>query len=149
MESLFETMDYWAWWIAALVLFVIELAAPGIVFLWLAIAAAITGFVMLLVPSMGWQIAFVIFAVLSVITIIVGRRVWRPSNTPAADPSLNKRAEQHVGRTFTLDTALQNGRGRIHVGDSSWMAEGPDLPAGTAVRVTGVNGAILLVERAD
>jgi membrane protein implicated in regulation of membrane protease activity len=149
MESMFEAMDYWAWWIAALVLFVIELAAPGIVFLWLAIAAAITGFAMLLIPSMSWQIAFVIFAVLSVITIIVGRRIWRPGNTPAADPSLNKRAEHHIGRTFTLDSALVNGRGRIHVGDSSWMAEGPDLPAGSSVRVTGVNGSILLVERAD
>jgi len=149
MEGLFEAMDYWAWWIAALVLFVIELAAPGIVFLWLAIAAAITGFAMLLIPSMDWQIAFVLFAVLSVIAIIVGRRVWRPSNTPSADPSLNKRAEQHVGRTFTLDTELVNGRGRIQVGDSSWMAEGPDLPAGSSVRVTGVNGSVLLVERAD
>ena len=146
MEDFLADIDHWSWWILALALFVIELAMPGIIFLWLGIAAAVTGALVWIVPSLGWQISFVIFAILGVVAFIVGRKVWRPGHIESEDPTLNKRAEQYVGKTFTLDTALENGRGRLHVGDGSWLAKGPDLAAGTKVKVTGVDGSVLEVE---
>ncbi len=149
MEAFLEGLDFWAWWILAVLLFVLELAAPGIVFLWMALAAALTGVVAWILPDLGWQLAFVIFALLSVVSVVIGRKVWRPSNVETEDPTLNKRADQYIGKTFTLDTALENGRGRLHVGDGSWMAKGPDLPAGAKVRVTAVDGSILEVEAAE
>jgi membrane protein implicated in regulation of membrane protease activity len=149
MEAFLEGLDFWAWWILAVLLFVLELAAPGIVFLWMALAAALTGVVAWILPDLGWQLAFVIFALLSVVSVVIGRKVWRPSNVETEDPTLNKRADQYIGKTFTLDTALENGRGRLHVGDGSWMAKGPDLPAGAKVRVIAVNGSILEVEAAE
>jgi hypothetical protein len=33
------------------------------------------------------------------------------------------------------------------VGDTLWQAAGPDLPAGTIVRVTAANATVLQVER--
>ena len=149
MEAFLEGLDFWAWWILAVLLFVLELAAPGIVFLWMALAAALTGVVAWILPDLGWQLAFVIFALLSVVSVVIGRKIWRPSNVETEDPTLNKRADQYIGKTFTLDTALENGRGRLHVGDGSWMAKGPDLPAGAKVRVTAVDGSILEVEAAE
>ena len=149
MEAFFEGLDFWSWWILALLLFVLELAAPGIVFLWMALAAAVTGIIVWVAPDLSWQMAFVIFALLSVVSVIIGRKVWRPSKVETEDPTLNKRADQYIGKTFTLDTALENGRGRLHVGDSSWLARGPDLPAGTKVRVTAVDGSVLEVEAAE
>ncbi len=149
MESFLESLDFWSWWILALLLFVLELAAPGIVFLWMALAAAITGIIAWLIPDLSWQMNFVIFALLSVASIIVGRKMWRPSKVETEHPTLNRRADQYIGKTFTLDTALENGRGRLHVGDSSWLAKGPDLRAGTKVRVTAVDGAVLEVETAE
>ncbi len=149
MEAVLEGLNCWAWWILAVLLFVLELAAPGIVFLWMALAAALTGVVAWILPDLGWQLAFVIFALLSVVSVVIGRKVWRPSNVETEDPTLNKRADQYIGKTFTLDTALENGRGRLHVGDGSWMAKGPDLPAGAKVRVTAVDGSILEVEAAE
>lgn len=148
MEAFLATLDHWSWWILALALFVIELAMPGVVFLWLALAASVTGLAVWILPDMGWQVSFVLFAILSIIAIVIGRRVWRPTQTPSEDPTLNRRAERYIGQTFTLDTDLENGRGRIHVGDSSWLAKGPDLPAGSKVKVTAVNGSVLEVERA-
>jgi hypothetical protein len=143
-----ENFDHWAWWITALVLFIVELAAPGIFFLWLGVAAAITGFVAFFAPGLGWQIDFVIFAVLGVIATIIGRRFYKPSRVPSSDPTLNQRGAQYVGQVFVLETALENGHGRIRIGDGSWLVEGPDLPAGARVRVTGTNGAKLKVEKA-
>ena len=149
MEAFLEGLDFWSWWILALLLFVLELAAPGIVFLWMALAAAVTGIIAWLLPDLGWQMAFVVFGLLSVVSIIVGRKVWRSSKVETEDPTLNRRADQYVGKTFTLDTALENGRGRLHVGDGSWLAKGPDLPAGAKVRVTAVDGSVLEVEAAE
>jgi hypothetical protein len=60
---------------------------------------------------------------------------------------LNRRAESYVGRMFTLDGAIVDGRGRFRVDDTVWLVEGPDLPAGTRVRVTGTDKTLLRVER--
>ncbi len=42
--------------------------------------------------------------------------------------------------------AIEHGSGRIRLGDSEWIARGPDVAAGERVRVSGSEGAILLVE---
>jgi membrane protein implicated in regulation of membrane protease activity len=47
-----------------------------------------------------------------------------------------------------VEQAIQNGRGKVRVGDTQWLAEGPDLPAGTRVKVTAAKGSLLVVERA-
>ena len=41
-----------------------------------------------------------------------------------------------------------NGQGKITVDDSTWKIEGDDLPAGTKIQVTGVEGTVLKVESA-
>jgi inner membrane protein len=58
---------------------------------------------------------------------------------------LNRRAETYVGRTFTLERPIVDGRGRLKVDDTVWLVEGPDLPAGTRVQVTGVDSTLLRV----
>ncbi|HMM65109.1 MAG TPA: NfeD family protein, partial [Mesorhizobium sp.] len=47
--------------------------------------------------------------------------------------------EQLIGRTATLAEPIREGRGRIQLGDTLWRVSGPDLPAGTRVRVTGAS----------
>jgi membrane protein implicated in regulation of membrane protease activity len=49
-------------------------------------------------------------------------------------------------RQFVLHEAIHEGRGKVKAGDSLWLVSGPDLPAGTRVRVTGQDGVILKVE---
>ena len=62
--------------------------------------------------------------------------------------TLNRRGEQMIGRTAVLSEPIQNGRGKAKIDDSVWRVEGSDLPAGTQIKVTGVDGAILKVEAA-
>ena len=47
-----------------------------------------------------------------------------------------------------VEQAIQNGRGKVRVGDTVWQAEGPDVPAGASVKVTAAKGTVLVVERA-
>ena len=73
--------------------------------------------------------------------------VWaHPSVSKSDQPDLNRRAEQLIGRVLLLEEAIEGGRGKVRVGDTLWLAEGAELPAGTRVKVTGVRRDALLVE---
>ena len=139
---------FWHWWILAGLLMVLEVVAPGVFLLWLGIAAAITGLIAYVVPTMDWQWEGLIFALLSIVTVWGWRSYQRRNPTETDLPMLNRRGEQYVGRRLSLDQPIVNGRGQVKVDDSTWRVEGADLPAGTAIVVTGVKGTILVVERA-
>ena len=52
-----------------------------------------------------------------------------------------------IGRTFNLDEAVINSRGKLKIDDSYWTVESKlDIPAGEKVKVIGVDGTILQVE---
>lgn len=138
---------FWHWWILAGILMVLEIVAPGVFLLWLGIAAAITGLIAYVVPAMDWQWEALIFALLSIVIVWGWRSYQRRHPTETDLPMLNRRGEQYVGRRLSLDQPIVNGRGQVKVDDSTWRVEGADLPAGTAIVVTGVKGTILVVER--
>jgi len=127
-----------AWLIAALVLGIAELAAPGIFFVFLAIAAAVTGIALLALPELPIAVQLASFAVWSTVTVLIGRRWYRDYPVAGADPMLNDRSARMVGQIVTVETAIVDGRGRVLVGDGSWPARGDDAAAGTRVRITRV-----------
>ncbi|MEG8013337.1 NfeD family protein [Sphingomonas sp. 22R3R2A-7] len=127
-----------AWLIAALVLGIAELAAPGIFFVFLAIAAAVTGVALLALPELPIAVQLASFAVWSTVTVLIGRRWYRDYPVPGADPMLNDRSARMVGQIVIVETAIVDGRGRVLVGDGSWPARGDDAAAGTRVRITRV-----------
>lgn len=116
--------------------------------LWSGVAAVITGLVVWLLP-VGWEGQGVLFAVLTLVAAWLWWR-WlnkRVSEQKPADAHLNQRGQQIVGRRFTLDTTLVNGRGHMRVGDSSWpVVADEDLTAGTQVEVMAVEGITLRVK---
>ena len=138
---------FWYWWALAAVLLVFEMMLPGVVFLFLAIGAATAGLAMLLAADLSLEIQLVIFAIVSVASAIGLRRYLR-GQQPANPSSLNARGEALVGQIFVLDQPILGGRGRVKLGDGSWIVTGPDMVAGAKVRVAGVSGAELRVEPA-
>jgi membrane protein implicated in regulation of membrane protease activity len=101
-------------------------------------------------PGLGWEIHAVVFAVLSVVSAVVGRRVYaRVLAAPSDQPGLNRRAARQVGNVHTLVTPIVDGSGRVKVGDTTWTVSGPDLPAGARVKVVAADGIVLKVEKAE
>ena len=140
-----EHLDFWHWWVLGIILIILELFLPGAFFLWMGIAAGLVGLLLVVVPSLAWQYQIIWFAILSVVSIVVWRIYLNKHPTPTDKPTLNKRGEQYVGRTFTLDEPIVNGVGKIRVDDTMWKIEGEDCAGGTRVQVTQVNGAVLRV----
>ena len=144
----FDTISFWHWWILAAVLFILEVFSPAAFFIWIGVAAGLVG-LLLWAMELSWQIQFLLFGVLSVACVMLGR-AWFKSHPIATDkPNLNRRGQDLIGRVFNVEQAITNGSGRIRVGDSTWKANGPDVAAGKKVKVVGINSTVLQVEPLD
>ena len=140
---------FWYWWALAAVLLVCEMILPGVVFLFLAIGAAAAGLLLLIAADLSLELQLVVFAVVAVASAIGLRRYLRGLLPRAGTGTvLNARGEALIGQTFVLDQPILGGRGRVKLGDGSWIVTGPDMVAGAKVRVAAVSGTELRVEPA-
>src|SRR5437868_1835868 len=128
------------------VLGVIEVAVPAMVCIWLAAAALGVAAIAWRYPGLAWEHQALIFAVLAIASVVLGRTAFAHTRANASDQHLNRRAESYIGRMFTLDGAIVDGRGRPRVDDTTWRVAGPDLPAGTRGPVTGGDNTRFPVE---
>jgi len=144
--DLFFPLSHWSWWVLAAVLIVVEVAAPGVFFLWLGVAAGIVGSVVFFVPDLDWKFQLALFAVLAVVSVALSRRYLKVHPLDTDRPMLNRRGQSYVGRTFTLDQPITDGHGHLRIDDTRWRIAGQDLPVGAKVRVTSATGVTLNVE---
>lgn len=146
METI-VALGAWSWMILAAILFVLELLAPGIFFVWFGLAAAVTGLIMFRY-DIGWQWQLIWFCGLSLASVLLANKYLRKHPLESEQPLLNERAAQLIGHSFDLVDPIVNGRGSIRSGDTIWRVEGPELPAGTRIKVVGTDGSVLRVEPA-
>lgn len=145
MGGLDSFEPYWVWISIGLVLSALEMLVPGVYLIWLAVAAIITG---LLTFGLGLSLPaqVVIFVSLALIAAFSAKRFLRDSPIESSDPLMNRRGSRLVGESAVVTQAFDGGSGRVKHGDSEWLARGPDLAVGTRVRITGSDGAVLVVE---
>lgn len=135
----------WLWMIGGVVLLIAEIMVPGVFLVWIGIAALVTGlFAVLFDIGVAGQLG--LFALYAVIAVYVGRRFYGVTGVEAADPLLNDRAAQLVGRRVMVIEAVDEDSGRVRVGDGEWSARGGPAEPGERVRITGVEGNCLIVE---
>ncbi|CAN0593523.1 unnamed protein product, partial [Laminaria digitata] len=115
-----ESVTFWYWLAFGIVLMLVEVLVPGVLFLWLGAAAIVTGLILLGIPDMAWQLQLVVFAVLSVVSVFIGRRYVYTNPEPTDHPTLNRRGENLIGQQYTLEKATAGGAGSVKVGDSLW-----------------------------
>ena len=145
MEQFFPFLGPWVWFVAAGIFLLLELLSPGVFFMWLGIAAVLTGVADNL-QNLPWQGELVLFAVLAIVSVAVGRRFYKgPAMEPQDNPYLNRRQLGYVGRSFTLKQPIVDGRGKLTIEDTVWEIEGPDLDPGTRIKVTAVKDMTLVV----
>ncbi|WP_159593877.1 NfeD family protein [Chelativorans xinjiangense] len=150
LMSILSELGPWNWMLLGFVLLALEILVPGAFLLWIGIAAILTGALSLQLWSMAfwsWQIQVLVFLALSLASVYIGKKLMDARRGEETDePLLNQRAKQLVGRTAALEEPITEGRGRIRLGDTLWRVSGPDLPAGTRVRVVAAKGGELQVE---
>lgn len=148
LANLFAQITAWHWLAAAVLLVIVEmLLGTSFFMLWLGASAAAIALIMWIYPSLLWEAQFLIFAAVSAISLLYWYWHLKKSKQATEPNNLNRRNEQYVGRTVTIDEPIVNGRGKIHIDDSFWRIEGPDMPAGTQIKIIGVDGVVLKVAK--
>lgn len=132
------------WILAGLVLLGAEIFIPGVFLLWVGLAAIGTGLVLFVAAPPFW-LTVTIFILLLAGGIVLALRL-RKAEHPR--PRVNTPDAGLVGRFGVLVEPGAAGP-RVRVGDSDWAARLPrdvaDSPAGTRVRIEGVDGTTLVV----
>ncbi|GGK12526.1 membrane protein [Deinococcus malanensis] len=140
-----ERIQSWHWWVLGALLLILEVFAPGVFFVWLAMAAFMLGLLVFVLP-LPVTLQLLLFALLSVVAVLIGRRyVNRLILGGDEGETMNRGASRLVGRTVVVTAAIRNGVGRVRVGDSDWRATGPDVPEGASVLIVSAEGTTLHV----
>ncbi len=148
MAEILDLFGGWTWWIIAGVLLLSELLVTSVFLVWFGLAALTVGLVDIFL-GLAWQTETILFVVLSVIYLLLGRRYVRTRATDEVDqPYLNQRVNTFVGRTAVVHEPIVNGEGQVRIDDALWRATGTDAPAGSRVRITGGSGMVLETEPA-
>lgn len=141
-----EWLQYWHWFALSLLLMIAEsLGAAGFLVA-LGMAAAFNGVITLLLDN-GWQWQLVNFSLLSILFAVIWWYFLQKKTSFAGQSTLNRPFEAMLGRTTVLTEGIENGRGKIYINDAYWFVTGPELPAGSKVKIVAVEeGSLLLVE---
>lgn len=138
-------LAYWHWLLLGFGMVIAELALPGTFFLWVGIAAFGLSGLVLGIPELSVTVQLVTFGIFAPLVMIAGRKVFRVFASQKLPSLLNRRAQQHIGQVIVLDVPIVHGQAHVTIGDSKWRIHGPDLPAGTGVKITAVEGNMFVV----
>ena len=145
--------------VAALGLMLLEIKVPSHgVLAFAGIAALVTGLLTLVagpIPEMQVRIATALgvgvgFGLITVFLVRIALRARRNKVLTGADAMVGALAvtQEQLAPAAGSGLDVQTPRGQVLVRGELWLAESPEaLPAGTPVKVTGVHGLTLLVER--
>ena len=131
--------------IGGVVLLIAEIIAPGFFLVFVGAAAMATG-VFALLFGLGTPAQLALFALYTVIAVMIGRRFYAQSSAESSDPLLNDRSARLIGKTVVVVDAIGADGGRVRVGDSEWTARGGPAAVGERVTITSVDGNCLMVE---
>lgn len=140
---------WWNWYLAGVLLMVLEIVVPGSIIVWFGLGALATGFITELFGGLYWPVQLLLFSSLSIISLFSGRRLIIRRSRKVGTSTLNQRLQRYLGRQTQLRAAIENGSGRIRLDGSYWTVKGPDLPVGTLVEIIRVDESTLVVRKAD
>ena len=147
LSSFLSGLEFWHWLALGLLLLLLELVTGSTYLLWPAVAAWLTGLLVMALP-IGWPVQLAIFAVAVLVLLMFGRPLARNRLLSGGDSALNERGLQLEGARGVASSGFEGGVGRVRLGDSEWRAESEDaIASGDAVDIVRVEGSTLRVKR--
>ncbi len=144
MDAIFSfcmNMTAWQWMSLGIAFLAFELMFPGIFMLWFGISGLLTATLVYLLCFAGIP-AIALFLIFGVAVSMLGYKYQNKD----AKFLVNNVKNLMIGKIITLQNPLMNGQVRAKIGDGHWTLIGPDLPAGSKVKVVEVSGNSLVVE---
>jgi inner membrane protein len=122
------------WLLAALMLTIAEVLAPGVFLIFFALGAVAAAVAARLfgVVDLVWQLA--IFVAATILILLAGHSFYRRFIAHRAAEGIGRGP---LGEPGIVEEPIVDGRGKVRVRDISWLATGPDLAKGTPIVVVG------------
>ncbi|MFV2057216.1 MAG: NfeD family protein [Thiohalomonadales bacterium] len=141
-------LEHWHWWVLTLIFLVTAALWRGPIHLSLTFSTIVVGFVVWSDPIIPAKIQLLLFTLITGIGILFsqffGKSQREKGSKADSDENfvdqLNADDDNIVGRTFILETAIENGAGSISFDNQQWKLRGEDAAAGTTIRIEGVDG---------
>jgi len=132
------------WFIAGLVLLIMELVIPGLFIIFFGIGALVTGLCSILF-DLSWEIETVIFVVTSILSLILLRK---PLKNMIAKSDKSAEVEDIIGEEAeVIETITPKVPGKIYFHGTQWKAESSvEIPVGSQVRIIQKRSIVLIVE---
>jgi len=135
------------WLIFGILLLVFELATPGFVAMFFGMAALTVALITWLIP-LGQIVPWLLFAALSVIYILLLRKVLKNIFLGDKD-SMDRLEDSFIGKYANVTVAIAPGRpGKVDFSGCSWEAESEsDIEVGERVKICAKNNLTLTVQK--
>ena len=135
------------WIAAAVIFFVIEVLTSQIVTIWFAVGSIGAIFANVLKAETIWQI--VVFAVLSLITLLIARPYMKKFTQTKVQPT---NADMCIGSKAVVTEDIDNtkGTGQVKIKGAVWSAKSNDeevISKDSIVIVKSISGVKLIVEK--
>jgi inner membrane protein len=150
LEIVYLTHPFWVWLAIGAIFLAMEVPTASGYLLWPAASAAAVALLSLwLAITPPFQL--IVFAVLTIVTTVLGRRLL-PRRGPGDAPDISNRASRLAGKFGKAVAPFDAGQGRVFVDGAEWLAElepgGAPPEPGARVEVVAVRGGGRLVVRA-
>jgi membrane protein implicated in regulation of membrane protease activity len=142
MELLFENLNYIHWLLLGLALVIIELFVWSVFLLWIGASAITVSVIYYLFPDVPIALQILTFVLLSILTTFLAKKYF-PVKT--VDDQLHDKAKLHIGKEYKV-ASVENGIGKIQIGESLWFAKGSDLSIGQTVKILDVESSTFIVK---
>ena len=146
-------VQWWHWVALGLLLIGVELLVPSFTIFWFGLGAALTGLLLLLFPGLSLTGQLALFALFSAICTVLWFRVLKPRMADRSTAGMSREAIVGELAIVIKATAGSQDKGRVRftvplLGADEWpcICAAP-LQAGDQVRVTGIEGHVLTVEK--
>jgi membrane protein implicated in regulation of membrane protease activity len=146
-----EGLTIWHWIGLGIVLLAIEVGVGTFDLLWVAAGAFLTALFMIIVPAPmnGWEGQLTFFGIMAIAFVLSGRTLFKGlRNRSISHPNLNDRFASMVGQRGEAATNFEQGRGKVKLGDTVWLAMQSDetvIVEGDQVVVTGSGQGMLKI----
>ncbi|MGE5502295.1 MAG: NfeD family protein [Ignavibacteriales bacterium] len=145
--DLYFAHPFWSWMACAALLLAIEVATGTGYLLWPSASAAVVALVTPVLPG-GLPGQLTLFAGLTLVTTLLGRRFF-PRHI-GQGPDINDNLARLVGHHGRAVSEFEDGRGRVLIDGKEWpaIAEGKAPALDQEVKVTATEGIVLKVRAA-
>ncbi len=141
--------NIWLWLSIGILLIILELYVPGVFMVWFGLGAILTGLLVSLLSLYAPFTQILLFILMSVLSTVFGFFVYKKVFGKNKEIQKNHEvgASRYIGKRFIVAETIKNGKGKVAVGDSVWIAlSDKTIQKGEEVVVKDTKGTQLIVD---